>query len=98
MLHVEDLARIIAAVETIHVAPVHRHLHGPRRDSDADLSPGPPGREPRGTVALQRMPCASCRPRAHLRDPRDVKALAELVLAHRLLLTPEAQIQGTTQR
>ena len=52
---------------------------------------------PRATLALQRV----ARARAAAAGPRyvvpdDVKALAEPVLAHRLLVTPEAQLQGVT--
>jgi MoxR-like ATPase len=50
---------------------------------------------PRATLALQKV--ARARAAAHGREyvvPDDLKALAEPVLAHRLLVTPEAQLQG----
>jgi MoxR-like ATPase len=53
------------------------------------------GMSPRATLALQRV--ARVRAAAAGRDyvvPDDVKALAPHVLAHRLLLTPEASMQG----
>jgi MoxR-like ATPase len=53
------------------------------------------GMSPRATLALQRV--AKARAAAHNRGyvtPDDVKALAVPVLAHRLLVTPEAQLQG----
>ena len=53
------------------------------------------GMSPRATLALQRV--ARARAAASGRTyvvPDDMKALAEPVLAHRLLVTPEAQLQG----
>jgi MoxR-like ATPase len=55
------------------------------------------GMSPRATLALQRV--AKARAAAQNRGyvtPDDVKALAVPVLAHRLLVTPEAQLQGLT--
>ena len=57
------------------------------------------GMSPRATLALQRV--ARARAAASGRSyvvPDDLKALAEPVLAHRLLVTPEAQLQGITRR
>jgi MoxR-like ATPase len=50
---------------------------------------------PRATLALQRV--ARARAAAANRNyviPDDLKALAASVLAHRLIVTPEAQLQG----
>jgi MoxR-like ATPase len=50
---------------------------------------------PRATLSLQRV--ARARAAANGRNfivPDDIKALAEPVLAHRLMVTPEAQLQG----
>ena len=55
------------------------------------------GMSPRATLALQRV--ARARAAAYGRTyvvPDDLKALAEPVLAHRLLVTPEGQLQGVT--
>ena len=55
------------------------------------------GVSPRATLALQRV--AKARAAAAGRGyviPDDVKALAVPVLAHRLLVTPEAQLQGVS--
>ncbi|MET8232230.1 MoxR family ATPase [Micromonospora sp. NPDC005298] len=55
------------------------------------------GVSPRGVIALTRAACAYA-----LIDgrgwimPEDLKALAEAVFAHRLLLTPDAQVRGVT--
>jgi MoxR-like ATPase len=53
------------------------------------------GMSPRATLALQRV--ARARAAAAGRSyvaPDDIKALAQPVLAHRLLLNPDAQLQG----
>jgi MoxR-like ATPase len=57
------------------------------------------GMSPRATLDLQR----AARARAATRNrtyvlPDDIKALAEPVLAHRILLSPEAQVTGITAR
>jgi MoxR-like ATPase len=55
------------------------------------------GVSPRGVIALTRAACAYA-----LIDgrgwimPEDLKALTEPVFAHRLLLTPDAQVRGVT--
>jgi MoxR-like ATPase len=55
------------------------------------------GVSPRGTlgvaVAAQTLAAASAR---HFVTPQDVKTVAPNVLAHRMILRPEAQVQGHT--
>lgn len=53
------------------------------------------GASPRGSLALQRVSCAwaASEGRSFV-TPEDVKRLAVAVLAHRLILTPEAELQG----
>ena len=54
------------------------------------------GMSPRATLALQRVARARAATAGRTYVvPDDVKALAGPVLAHRLLLSPEAQLQGT---
>ncbi len=84
-----------AAVKSVHVAPaLHAYLvdlaEASRRHPALAL-----GMSPRATLSLQRV----ARARAAAEDrgyvtPDDVKVLARPVLAHRLLATPEAQLQG----
>lgn len=85
------------AVRTVEVAP---NLAGylvdlataTRRHPDVEL-----GASPRATLALQRAVRALAAANGRsFAVPDDVKALAQPVLAHRLLLDPEAQVQGTT--
>jgi MoxR-like ATPase len=91
---VEGLA---AAARGVHVAPgLKTYLvelaNTSRRHPALAL-----GMSPRATLALQRV--ARARAAANGRSyvlPDDLKALAEPVLAHRLLVTPEAQLQGIT--
>ena len=90
-----EVASMTAAVRGIHVAPaLKRYLvdlaNASRRHPHLAL-----GMSPRATLALQRV--ARARAALHGRAyvvPDDLKALAEPVLAHRLLITPEAQLQG----
>jgi MoxR-like ATPase len=90
-----EIRGMIAAARTVHVAPaVKGYLvdlaDATRRHPSLSL-----GVSPRATLALQRV--ARARAAAQGRDyvtPDDVKALAQPVLAHRLALSPDAQLQG----
>jgi MoxR-like ATPase len=92
--HVQALAR---AVRQVHVAPALKAYlvdvaQATRRSTSLAL-----GVSPRATLALQRV--ARARAAAVGRGyvtPDDIKALAQPVLAHRLLVTAEAQLQGIT--
>jgi MoxR-like ATPase len=100
----EDIGSVITAAEVeqlavaargVHVAPALKSYlvdlaSASRRHPHLAL-----GMSPRATLALQRV--ARARAAAQSRSyvvPDDLKALAEPVLAHRLLVTPEAQLQG----
>jgi MoxR-like ATPase len=90
-----DVEAMITAVRTVHVAPAIKSYlvdlaDATRRHPHLSL-----GMSPRATLSLQRV--ARGRAAAAGRNyvvPDDVKALAEPVLAHRLLVSPEAQLQG----
>jgi MoxR-like ATPase len=90
-----DVERMSAVTRQVHVAPsLKAYLvdvaQATRRSNHLSL-----GVSPRATLALQRV--AKARAAAQGRGyviPDDVKALAVPVLAHRLLVTPEAQLQG----
>lgn len=90
-----DIAGMIAAVRTVHVAAgIKAYLvdiaEASRRHPHLTL-----GMSPRATLSLQRVTRA--RAAALGRNyvvPDDIKALAEPVLAHRLLVTPESSLQG----
>jgi MoxR-like ATPase len=90
-----EVQAMIAAVRGVHVAP---SLKGYLVDL-ADATRRHPhlalGMSPRATLSLQRV--ARGRAAAAGRTyvlPDDIKALAVPVLAHRLMVTPEAQLQG----
>jgi MoxR-like ATPase len=83
------------AAQSVHVAPTLRgyivDLAEASRRHPALLL----GMSPRAVLALQRV--ARVQAAALMRTyvtPDDIKALARPVLAHRLLVTPEAQLQG----
>ena len=90
-----DLLAAAAAVREVFVRPDLRHyltavVRGTRQHTAVAL-----GASPRGSLALYR----ACQALAALRDrnavlPDDVKELAVPVLAHRLILAPEAQLRG----
>ena len=91
----EEVRRMSATLKGIHVAPTLRSYlldiaDATRRHPSLAL-----GLSPRGTLALQRV----CRAQAAsvgraFVTPDDVKALAPVVLPHRLLPTPETRMRG----
>ena len=97
VITVADVERMASATRQVHVAPgLKAYLvdvaQATRRSNHLAL-----GVSPRASLALQRV--ARARAAAQGRGyviPDDVKALAVPVLAHRLLVTPEAQLQGVT--
>jgi MoxR-like ATPase len=92
-----DIQAMIAAVRTIHVAPSLKHYLVDIADATRRHPHLALGMSPRATLSVQRV--VRARAAAHGRNyvvPADIKALADHVLAHRLLVTPEAQLQGLT--
>jgi MoxR-like ATPase len=97
VLTAEELQRLQAAVTRVGVtAEVRRYLvelvRATRQDEDVEL-----GASPRGSLALYR----SAQARAAVQGrafvlPDDVKALAPAVLGHRVILTAEARLRGTS--
>jgi MoxR-like ATPase len=92
-----DVLGMAMAAQAVHVAPTLRGYivdlaEATRRHPGLLL-----GMSPRAVLALQRV--ARVQAAALMRTyvtPDDIKALARPVLAHRLLVTPEAQLQGMT--
>ncbi|QFG20568.1 MoxR family ATPase [Actinomadura sp. WMMB 499] len=91
----DDLARMIDFARRLHVAPplhdyVVRVVSATRGHPDLRL-----GASPRASIAL--LGAARVRAAAAGRSyvvPEDVKALAAPVIAHRLVVTPEAELRG----
>jgi MoxR-like ATPase len=92
-----DVARLVAAATTVHVAPALRQYlvdlaDASRRHPDLGL-----GMSPRATLSLLR--AGRARALGEGRDfatPDDLKALARPVLAHRLTTSGDARLRGTT--
>ncbi len=88
---------LVAAARTVHVAsPLKGYLvdlaEASRRHPATAV-----GMSPRATLALQRVARARAATKGRTYVvPDDIKALAAPVLAHRILLTPESQVAGTT--
>ncbi|MDY7101374.1 MAG: MoxR family ATPase [Actinomycetota bacterium] len=92
-----EVQAMAAAARSIHVSPAVKEYLVDIADATRRHSHVALGMSPRASLALQRV--ARARAAASGRgyvSPDDVKALAEPVLAHRLMLTPEAQLQGAT--
>jgi MoxR-like ATPase len=95
VLPAEELRRLQAEVRSVGVAPVVRRylvelVRATRHHPDVEL-----GASPRGSLALYQT--AQARAAIHGRTfvlPDDVKALAEPVLNHRLMLSAEARLRG----
>ncbi|HEX5503283.1 MAG TPA: AAA family ATPase, partial [Thermomicrobiales bacterium] len=93
----DDLAGLIRAAREVHLGDelrryLTRLVRATRTHDAVEL-----GASPRGTLALGRasQALAALRGREYVL-PDDIKALAGPVLAHRLILSPEARLRGRT--
>jgi MoxR-like ATPase len=91
----KDVVQMIESARAVHVAPALQGYLVDLADSTRRHPALSLGMSPRATLALQRVARAraAASGRAYV-VPDDLKALASPVLAHRLRLTPEAQMQG----
>ncbi len=93
----EQVVAASEAVKTIHISPlIKRYIvdltHRSRNNNDVYL-----GASPRGSLALSR--ASQARAALNGRDhvlPDDVKALAQPVLAHRIIVNPAARMREVT--
>jgi MoxR-like ATPase len=92
---VDQVAWMVEYTSQVHVAPaiteyIATLAHATRNREELRL-----GASPRGSLALLRaaQAWAACDGRGYV-VPDDVKAVAEPVLAHRLLLDPESEVRG----
>jgi MoxR-like ATPase len=84
-----------AILETIHVAPALRAYLLDLADATRRHPALALGLSPRGLLALQRVARAQAASQGRgFVTPDDVKALARVVLPHRLLATPESRMRG----
>jgi MoxR-like ATPase len=97
ILPAADVAALIALAETVHVSPPLYDYVVNVTAATRDAPGVRLGASPRASVALLRAgrARAAAAGRGYL-VPDDVKVLAVNVLAHRLLLTPEAELRGRT--
>jgi len=92
---VKDVTVMAAYAREIHVAPALKSYLVDLAETTRRHPALALGMSPRATLSLQK--AARARAAASGRDyvvPDDVKALAQAVLPHRLVLTPEASMQG----
>ncbi len=92
-----DVEGMIATARSVHVAPSLKAYVVDLADTTRRHPKFALGMSPRATLSLMRV--ARARAAADRRSyvlPDDLKALARPVLAHRLLVTAEAQLQGAT--
>jgi len=97
VLDLERAADMIQIARVVHVAKPIYHYVVALVAATRDLPALSLGASPRASVALLR--AARARAAADARNyvvPEDVKALAPAVLAHRLLLSPDAALEGAT--
>ncbi|MGI9614507.1 MAG: AAA family ATPase [Acidimicrobiales bacterium] len=92
-----DMAMMSDALRSVHVAPELKSYMLDVAAATRSHSGLRLGLSPRAVLSLQKvsraLAAASGRPYV---IPDDIKALARAVMAHRLLLTPEAQLSGVT--
>lgn len=97
VVDLETLRRAQQAVREVHVAPEVRRYIVELTRRTRDLPGVYLGASPRGSLALFR--AAQAQAALEERDyviPEDVQRLAVPVLAHRLILAPQARLQGRT--
>jgi len=99
VMSLNEMQDMVAVAEEVHVDEavqdyIVKLTEATRSDGDTRL-----GASPRATIGLMRAGCAkAASERRDFVTPEDIKALAEPVLAHRLLLTPEAELHGRTSQ
>jgi MoxR-like ATPase len=93
----EQVNALVAAARSVHVAPALKGYLVDLAEASRRHAATSVGMSPRATLALQRVARARAATRGRTYVvPDDIKALAQPVLAHRILLSPEAQVRGTT--
>jgi MoxR-like ATPase len=97
VLDTAEVAEMIAAVEQIHVADAVARYIIDLAEASREHAAVQVGASPRGCLALMRAGRAAAAVAG--RDyvmPEDVKDLAPAVLGHRLILTPQSDLDGAT--
>jgi MoxR-like ATPase len=97
VLTAQDVREMIELVKQVEVAPALEHYIVAIATATRSMSELRLGVSPRGSLALLRAAraCAAASGRAFV-TPEDVKEMAPTVLAHRIILQPDAELQGRT--
>jgi MoxR-like ATPase len=97
VLSAADVLNMINAVHQVEVAPALESYIVAISTATRAMSELRLGVSPRGSLALLRAAraCAAVNGRTYVL-PEDVKQMAPVVLAHRVILQPEAELQGRT--
>jgi MoxR-like ATPase len=97
ILRVDQLVRLVEATQTVHVAPSLKGYIVDLVTATRDHPALQLGVSTRGGLALQKAAraFAASLGREYV-IPDDIKLLVQPVLEHRLILTPDAQLRGTT--
>ena len=97
VLTAQDVQAMIETVKTVEVAPALEQYIVSISTATRTMSELRLGVSPRGSLALLRAAraCAAAAGRSFV-IPEDVKELAPVVLAHRIILQPDAELQGRT--
>jgi MoxR-like ATPase len=92
-----DIAAMTDAVQFVEVSPAIEHYIVAIATATRSMPELRLGVSPRGSLALLRAAraCAAAEGRAYVL-PEDVKRMAPVVLAHRVILQPDAELQGRT--
>jgi MoxR-like ATPase len=97
VLSVADVTAMIDIVRRVEIAPALEQYIVAISTATRSMSELRLGVSPRGSLALLRAAraCAAASGRPYV-VPEDVKAMAPVVLAHRVILQPDAELQGRT--
>jgi MoxR-like ATPase len=97
VLAAHEVNTIIEVVKQVEVAPALEHYIVAIAAATRSMAELRLGVSPRGSLALLRTAraCAAAAGRAFV-TPDDVKEMAPVVLAHRVILQPDAELQGRT--
>jgi MoxR-like ATPase len=97
VLTAHDVVAMIEAVKQVEIAPALEQYIVAIATATRSMSELRLGVSPRGSLALLRAAraCAAAAGRPFV-TPEDVKTMAPVVLAHRVILQPDAELQGRT--
>ena len=97
VLTADDVLELMRGVQAVEVAPPIEDYIVAIATATRSMTELRLGVSPRGSLALLRAAraCAAVTGRSFV-TPEDVKAMAPVVLAHRLILQPDAELQGRT--